>query len=252
MLRMSQKLLLRRAIELSDKLFDDEGDELCPGSAHTHPLCGNTDNYMQFPGVWYFQCGHITPKIVSGLIKGSKMLSVGSGEARLERLLTEGFGASKQNIVLSDMSLYAQARESGMKCYEFDMTKPWPKLEEMFDYIIFPESLGVALLKAEEQLSFRYFDILSRVEKQVLASDYSSQDIGFFMDVVGMDVSRVHTVCSILEQGMKYLNSGGTLIVKHGINAGQQKAYIMAKFHRDYPGITFRPDLPEDDLVLKL
>lgn len=95
--------------------------------------------YAAFPPSWHFRSGLITEQMVKDLIENQKtLLSVGAGPAHLERLLVE-LGVNRKNIVLADK--FTEFIPEGFARYRFDMFGRWPDFREIFDYIIFPQSI---------------------------------------------------------------------------------------------------------------
>ncbi len=99
----------------------------------------DTKEYFYFSPSWYFHAGMITEADVKDLIrKDSKILSVGSGPAFLERMLAD-LGIKKENIILSDINEAVLPKD--FKYFVFDMYGKWNIPEqEKYDLIIFPES----------------------------------------------------------------------------------------------------------------
>jgi hypothetical protein len=91
----------------------------------------------------HIQTGLITEKEIDALKKGKRLLSVGAYPAYLERLLIE-LGVPAENIVVTDSNPQLSDHASPLQSFIFDCTKDWPDLG-LFDLIIFPESLCIAL-----------------------------------------------------------------------------------------------------------
>lgn len=97
-------------------------------------------NYSHFTPRHHIEAGLMTEEIIEDMkTNKKKMLSVGSGFAYLEVLLTRRFGIDPENITLSDIS--AEKTPEGFKFYQFDMFEMWPDFDYGFDYILFPECL---------------------------------------------------------------------------------------------------------------
>jgi len=101
---------------------------------------------MKSPGYsWEYRPSHhaetrlITAEDVEDLKKGKRMLSVGGHPGTLERVLRE-LGVPEEAMLLADVDPRVQ-EHGGIV---FDMTNPWPDIG-MFDLILFPESLCIAL-----------------------------------------------------------------------------------------------------------
>lgn len=98
----------------------------------------NSKSY--FAPSWHFRTELVTESDVNNFSSDDSqtLLSIGSGPAYLERLLTE-LGINKGNITLSDID--SKNLPSDFKAEIFDMYAEWPNFkDENFDLIIFPES----------------------------------------------------------------------------------------------------------------
>jgi len=214
--------------------------------------------YVYFSALWYIESEIITPDMVASLQKDATLLSVGSGEGHLERLLKDGFNIPTKNITTSDLYLDNKIQQAGFQHHIFDMTKPWPNFNQQFDYILFPESLGVALLDynrigKDQSQTNRFFNYLDQTEKEILDGNLKPKDIDFFMQVIGMDVPKVHQIYQILTQAIQNLKPNGEIRIKHGLQETQQRAYIMAKLAQEYPNISFPNHTKSyENFILKL
>ncbi len=93
-----------------------------------------------FASSWHFKSGLMTDEVVRSLVAddSKKLLSMGSGPAYLERLLTK-LGVKKENITLVDIDPKYVPPDFTSKI--FDMYSEWTDLgDELYDLIIFPES----------------------------------------------------------------------------------------------------------------
>lgn len=101
--------------------------------------------------------------LVSELKKGKTLLSVGCGEAYLERLLVSRLGVPRERVMLADVC--EEVIPPGFRRYVFDMHKPWPRVEPV-DYVLFPESTLINYYFSDEPLRFEgeYFRFLAREE----------------------------------------------------------------------------------------
>ena len=97
--------------------------------------------YSLFAPSWFFQSASLlmTEVIVTDLLDNAKsLLSVGCGPAHLERFMVSQLGIDRQQITLADIDgLHVPG---DFKHHQFDMLVEWPRLDQRFDYIIFPES----------------------------------------------------------------------------------------------------------------
>jgi len=225
--RFSQEQLIEEAYKRSAQVFsaEDNYDDLF----EPHGI----SKYFFFSGVYYFKHETITPDLIARMSNGASLLTVGSGDGHLERLLCHGFNISQQQIHTSDRNIHPRIKEEGFPHYEFDMTKPWP-INNLFDYIIFPESLGVATMTGEECTSFRFLDDLKKIEKGIFAENVESRDVEFFLDVITRDAPETVRKYEIIEQALNHVNPQGEIRVKWGLDNLQQRAYVMAKLKRDY------------------
>jgi len=105
----------------------------------------NRGNWVDYPPSHHFETGLITLDIVSDLIESNKkLLSVGCGNAYLERFLVNRMGVKKEQISLAD---YIEPEHrppkvpEDFKSYFFDMYQEWPALDDSFDDVMFPDSI---------------------------------------------------------------------------------------------------------------
>ncbi len=118
------------------------------------------------------ETGLITEADLTTLRTG-KLLSVGAYPAALERVLIH-LGVPASHITVADMLRDILNVEGGMQKLAFDMTGVWPETP-MFDLILFPESLCIALTdKLSRSVSRPERDraeaeMLGRIVKQALA-----------------------------------------------------------------------------------
>lgn len=211
---------------------------------HTDIYYIEKKNYSYFSAMWYFKAEIITPDLIQNLTQNAALLSVGCGEGHLERLLNKGFDIPKKNIHTSDLYLDQKIFQAGFRHHLFDLTSPWPNLKKKFDYILFPESLGVALLKhdpsrKQQDITFRFFNYLEQTQKEILGGNLNPPDLTFFLEVVEKDVPRVTIIYNILKQAISFLKPQGEIRIKHGLQEPQQRAYIMAKLAQEYQQITY-------------
>lgn len=98
----------------------------------------------------HIESGLLTVEDIEGLRQEKRLLSVGAFPAYLERVLS-AMGVPAENMVVTDVNPALTELSLPMKSVVFDCTKKWPDLG-MFDVIMFPESLCIALtdrLKSE-------------------------------------------------------------------------------------------------------
>ncbi len=128
---------MNRIRALEAELF---GDALDP--AHATRMKSDDYSWLYRPS-HHIETGLITEDDVHALKNGNKLLSVGACPAHLERLLV-ALGVPGENIVIADSNPLLKDIPSSMESLVFDCTKEWPALG-LFDLIIFPESLCIAL-----------------------------------------------------------------------------------------------------------
>ncbi len=196
-----------------------------------------TLNYFYFSGIWHIENGLVTSRIIRNLQDGASMLSVGTGDGHLERLLIQGFSVPKENIHVADKALDKKVKEYGFRDYEFDMIGEWPDLNKDYDYIVFPESLGVALLKNKKsffapELTTRFCeDVRNTVGKVTSGQDVSTSDADFYISLIQRDVPGAEFTCTVLTQALRYLSDSGNIRISRGggIANNQQYAYTVLR-----------------------
>ncbi len=254
-LKTPQQKLIEQAKKKTLQVFPKEEQHI---GIYTLEDTQENRKYAYFSALWYIESKIITPDMITSLQKDATMLSVGSGEAHLERLLTAGFNIPTKNITTSDLYLNEKIEQVGFQHYIFDMTKQWPSFNQKFDYILFPESLGVALLDynrigKDQSQTHRFFNYLNTTEKEILDGNLNPKDKDFFMQVVEKDVAKVKLLYFILKQAIPNLNPHGEIRIKHGLEEPQQRAYIMTKLAKEYKDITFPTETKSyENFTLKL
>lgn len=200
---------------------------------------GAKSNYFYFSGMYHIRSGLVTPSVVNDLRNGKTLLSVGCGDAHLERFLSKGYEIPSSRITLTDKSLDECVQTFGSTFYQFDMTKPWPIIGN-YDYILFPESLGVALLESERgkpassPVAQRFDDIAKRITRAVYDNriqDITNGERAFFFTLLEREVGRVVPTHTIINEAFRHLTPGGELRVSRsgGIQSDQQTAYVILK-----------------------
>lgn len=211
-----------------------------PCEDHGRPYCPESNcEYFYFPAVHYFEAGIITHDLIENLQNGGKMLTIGSGDAHLERLLSSGFGVAQQNMDVSDISLDPTLLDSGFSSYEFDMCGTWPKFDSKYDYVVFPESLGVALMHtggSETTHCFREW--VDQDVSKILSGDLS-KDYSFFNDLMERDCPVVKHITSVLGKALDNTKDDGQIRVCYGISNDQQRAYVINNLSKFYERLEF-------------
>lgn len=231
---MSQDELIQLAMKKIDKEFP-------LSDRHRDVYLSDRDNNFYFSALWHMRDYLITPKIIAHLKSGAKMLSIGSGDGHLERLLARGFAVPRKNIHVSDISIHPKLLNQGFPRYEFDLTQDWPKLPCSFDYVIFPESLGVALLKLRLEgncvTSRFYEDTVKIVNATLRKRNVSGADRDFYIGLIERDIPQAIPTYNILRQAYDLLNNDGELRVSRGggIKYEQMNAYVGLKFKKEFP-----------------
>ena len=210
--------------------------------------------YFFFPGIDYFKRGTITPDMISRLQSGCNLLSVGSGDGHLERLISAGFRIPKRRIVVSDIELDQRLIECGFKRYQFDMTRPWPELDEKFDYILFPQSLGVATLpgKIRELSTSEQEAIQVRLKEEEIKRYFDEPVIE---DELSKNIRKKEAVWKhlIIKEALSRLKRNGELRICYGLNDESRIcAYVVHKLKEEYPEITFPAPNEGENFTIKM
>ncbi len=214
----------------------------------------NTKRYFYFPWIDYFRKHSITPDMVNKLRSGGNMLSVGCGDCNLERLLACGFDIPKDQIVVSDIELDPSVKQLGFHFYEFDMTGRWPETDERFDYIIFPQSLGVAVTALHlpgEARTHRFYLEVESDTKRILEGEVPEHP-ELLKDLIEMDAPQICKKYEIINKAINYLKPVGEIRVFYGITEDQEKAYTMLKLKSEINGITFPQPYNHEDFFIKV
>jgi hypothetical protein len=228
--------------------------EIFPGDNYDSvyfPKCGRKD-WFYFSPSSYFKSNTITLDMIQRLQKGGNMLSIGPGDGNLEWLISKGFGIPRNSISVSDIKPDLNIKRYNFKSYEFDMTKPWPILNEKFDYILFPESLGVAVMHIPgDRRTWRFSDQLDPdTERIINGQDPKYPD--FFIQVIEMDVPIVSKKYEIIKEAIPYLKPEGEIRIRYGLHENQQKAYVMTKLKQENSAITFPQPNEGENFTIKV
>ena len=123
------------------------------------------------------------------------------------------------------------------------MLEQWPNFDKKFDYILFPESFGVAFLKSQlkGERTHRFHDVLDKVTERVLKGEGADEkDIDFFKSVVSIDNKLTVKKLEVLSNAIAHLNTGGEIRLDgYSIN-DQELAFIVLKLREDDPEISFK------------
>ncbi|PIN93206.1 hypothetical protein COU54_04020 [Candidatus Pacearchaeota archaeon CG10_big_fil_rev_8_21_14_0_10_31_24] len=199
-------------------------------------------NYFYFSGIYHIESELVTSEIIGDLQEGKALLSVGSGEGHLERLLVNGFQIPKERIHIVDKEINKKVADFGFKVHKFDMTESWPDLEFKYDYIIFPEALGVALSTKEHQLglesdrkTYRFYDEVDKLVDNVKSGkSVRKEDVQFYLGLIKQDVPRAELAYKVIKNAFKYLSDNGEVRI-NGFNSGEQiSSYVHLKLKEDF------------------
>ena len=193
---MERKELTSLAVQIVNEIFQ-KGDRLQDTYIREDEkvMCNADKRYIYFSGPLYLKEGFVDAQMINRLQGGARMLSVGAGEGHLERLLNLGFHVPKSRIAVTDYpSIHPRLNGSGFKKYVFDMTKEWSEFKGKFDYVLFPESLGVAILNlSTEEEPFRFYtdiESITKICEEGRFNELTDSDIDFFMfSVLGLTSS---------------------------------------------------------------
>jgi hypothetical protein len=142
---LSNQSFIDQIIQLEQEMFPDDLDP-------DNSMRMKSDQYS-----WLYRPSHhiktglITEVDVDALKNGKRLLSIGAFPAHLEKVMV-AYGVPSETIVIADSDSGMTSEKFPMNAVQFDCTKEWPELG-MFDIIIFPESLCIALtdtLKKED------------------------------------------------------------------------------------------------------
>jgi len=134
----------------------------------------------------HIESGLLTVEDIERLRNGKRLLSIGSFPAYLERVLV-ACGVPAENIVVTDVNPALAELELPMEHVVFDCTKAWPDLG-MFDVIIFPESLCIAL-----------------------TDTMKGEDLPQTNDAFPTDAREAELLAHVMKEALRRLNSGGVI-----------------------------------------
>lgn len=102
-----------------------------------------------FSPSWHISDGLVTERIIDDLRNtNGAVLSVGAGNAYLERFLCAHFKIDAERFVLCDIK---RKEFDGFKSYQFDMKTEWPNFDRKFSYVLFPQSGYIDKSKGAER-----------------------------------------------------------------------------------------------------
>lgn len=208
-------------------------------------LCPSDKKNIYFSGPLYLKDGFVDAQMIARLQAGARMLSVGVGEGHLERLLALGFGIPQEQMSIADNHrFHPKMRASGFPEYSFDMTKEWPKFEERFDYVLFPESLNIATMNYKDEMTVRFNDDVRKVEslfEKGKLNELRNPEADFYINLIEQDVPVVKVRYDIIRRALDILNPKGEVRISSGIKPPQQPAYVQLKLRRDRANVSYPP-----------
>jgi hypothetical protein len=181
---MTQEQLVALVEEKMDELFplnEEEHIKKFSSKWNKDSYNSDVDNYGYFTAFYHTRTGLVTPRVISDLQEGARLLSVGTGDGNLEKLLVKGFNVPIGNIHVADLSIHPTLLREGFTAYEFDMTNNWPRIQPLFNFIIFPESLGVALYKLNKPSN-----VETRAVEQVAEDPEAQQTFDILRQAYGL------------------------------------------------------------------
>lgn len=226
--------------ELRD-FADQKRREIFP-TANEHQRSGDS-RYVYFPVVdHYFDRKPIIDTILIEKLKnGGRLLSVGVGSAKLEHLLYKGFELPKNAITLADISFSSEALKIDLERVVFDMREAWPKFAEKFDYILFPESFGVANFAPTQdvaQTSIRlFFEAMRKMLVVVQANADQNIQNNQWNEVkllVEKDFPKIEKKYYTLWCAVHALAKGGELRLLGHLMTAEEVMYITMKCKEDF------------------
>jgi len=196
-------------------------------------------NYVYFPPMYYINRGFFDQNLVNCLENGGNLLVVGSGEAMLAKLLWQGFSVDPKQITVSDKKLPSVVKSLPFQQCEFDMTEDWPEFSGEFDYILFPESFGVAFDMGAYDISNKFFEDTSDVVELIVQGQYvDPEKIEFYKNVLGSEcpvfLRKVKTLMSALEAP----SSEGEIRFDYNNWYAQELVFFFLKLRESYPNLT--------------
>jgi hypothetical protein len=194
-------------------------------------------NYFFFPVLDHFQKGLINQDIIKNLVEGNKsVLSVGVGDGNFERVLWQGFKIPESNITIADIKLHSKAKQLPFEHYEFDMTGVWPHFTHSFDYILFPESFGVAFPYGHFGNALqRYAQLLQ--EELKTKGDIAEDKLRSFMKMVELNDVAIGKKVFALEQALSNLNEGGEIRFSGDLLHWYEEKYLEYKLKQQFPSL---------------
>lgn len=233
-----REAFLKDATEKVSRVIPESID--ADGFSPNHMTDSET-RYFYFSPLTYFRNELVDEQMINDLKTDKRMLSVGAGRADLERVLEEGYGIPANHITIADIRLHSKARQTSFPMHEFDMKKEWPKFDAKFDYIIFPESFGMAFAGPEStngSRTHRFFDIVENVVKKTKSGEQIARDDeDFFVKLLEMDVPEVKDELRTLEYALNDINDSGEIRLSGALLSEQEDTYLRIKLRERHPNV---------------
>lgn|GEM_PF-1804824 len=227
--RMAGEEMIKRAISRVGEIQDN------PRGPANKEVKEET-NYLYFSPERYFEKGFVDSDMAAKLLTGGTLLTVGTGKGDLETAICKKFNVPEKQISIADIKLHSAVKNLPFTKYEFDMEKKWSVFPNKFDYILFPESFGVALGGEEE--AHRFFEqIKDVVEKSNRDEKINKDDEDLFNIVLEMDIPHVKDKLFTVEQALLNLNDNGELRFSGDLLSSQEETYIRLKLKQEFPEI---------------
>lgn len=105
----------------------------------------NLGAYQHHLPAYFFAKQAIDRPMLVGLKAGKTLLSVGAGNALLERFLAQVLRLPSTQITCADKFSYPEALDNTVSTTAVDIMGSWEGAKEKYDHIIFPESFTIVL-----------------------------------------------------------------------------------------------------------
>jgi len=194
--------------------------------------------YMYFDPEWCFEKGLVDEKMVSALERGASLLSVGTGRADLERVLWKGYKIPKDKISIADIKLHTRAKRAPFSKFQFDMKGEWPDSLGKFDFIVFPESFGVAIDAGPGSMD-------AGVIYQDLKKDEEEGKIDAHMTELMRELEKglsdaIKQELVVIQQALLHLSEGGEIRMVGDLMGDYEEKELQKILKETYPRIIFK------------
>lgn len=199
------------------------------------------ERYSFFPVVdqYFINQPIIDVALIKKMQSGGKMLSVGVGPAHLEELLYRAFDIQRDSILLADIQFVSEAQENSLNKIQFDMMEKWPELGNKFDYILFPESFGIANFRSiyEPGETARFYqdveDVVNAVFKHATDSLPENQK-NFVLKLFEHDIVGLDKKYFTINEAINNLSDEGEVRFSGHLMNQQELTYIALKTEEKY------------------